>query len=814
MRREQVAVDQEFLRAMASDGWRQELVMRHLNREQHPDSRFGMGNSQTLNPLTSAQARQWFEKHYSANLSHLVVYSSYSTREMQEMVERYFSQIPNRHIEPFTVLGRRRGYKTKEKLVAIEPHAEVRELTLTWELPYNYRSDLEGHVPALVAFILGSEGEGSLLAHLKQEGLAETISAGRQVLKREDTPTMLFHIVVGLTPEGVKQKNQVIQEVFGLIDLLATQGVPSYIFDEIKTMNQLNYEYQSRISPFDLVSYHAKELIEEPLATYPDQTILPSYFDQEACSTLVDQLKPRTAHITLLAPLSESSLKATEKEPYMGVEFTIEPIERETFLNWEHPQTSSDLSLPPPNPYLPTALEVSYQGRPREEMGTPLLLQDNDFGQAYYLQDKNFLSPQIAWNFLIKSNQLRPGNARSAALLDLWVRAVSENLTQVTYAASLAGLGFILEAKAEGVMLSVAGYSEQGALFLQQIANHMRNIPLNEEEFLRHKESLAADYRNKEKEPPVQQAMALTKRVLFENYVPEHERLQELKELSYGAFLLFADSFFDATYLSSALFGNLTRENAEELLRDFSATCQQNPYPEGKTLHPKIATLSEHKGPYLLSKPIQMEGNAALLAIEQGPYTPQRHAAQIILTAGLEEPFFTSLRTKQQTGYVVLSWGQELERHLFTFFAVQSTTIDGRDLVARYEQMIEEFLRAMESRFLTQDRFEDLKNASIAKLKMAPKNPKAMSDRLFELAFHYDGDFDWHQKQIAALEELSYADFLLLARESLGQANKRRLGILIEGKISGDSGLRYKSARTPSKLRSLSKYSSRSGLKN
>jgi insulysin len=156
----------------------------------------------------------------------------------------------------------------------------------------------------------------------------------------------------------------------------------------------------------------------------------------------------------------------------------------------------------------------------------------------------------------------------------------------------------------------------------------------------------------------------------------------------------------------------------------------------------------------------------------------------------MKEPFFSTLRTQQQTGYVVASADQDLENHLFNFFIVESSSHDGRELIARYELFIEQFLKDLQSSHYPQERFTRVKDSLIEALLQMPPNPEEMGALLKTLAFTYR-DFHRIENRIISLQKLSFDEFKLLAQEMLGPSNRRRLGLIVEGEMDPEMLIRY-----------------------
>ena len=791
MAREQHAVDQEFARAVENDGWRTELVHRAVGNPKHPASRFGMGNLETLNEISSEEIRGWFGRHYSANLAHLVVYGPQDIETLQEAVIANFSSIPNREYAPFVIKGATVG--RPKRITHIVPHKRLRQLHLMWELPYNYEEQLNAQSGRHLSFVLGHEGQKSLLAQLKAEGLAEGIYAGARCWHKPYSENFTFNIVVLLTEEGVSRYEHVSERIFQMIARMQHDGIPHYIHDEIRTAAKLNYAFQTRSDAFTLVSEHARGLCNEPIETYPKKSVMPERFAAKACLGLAEQLQWNNCHMTLVAPTNESGVLPTKSEPWMDSKYTVRDLPRHQLNRFRDATITASLDLPRPNPYLPQDLEIRTG-----PAGNPQLLVDSKFGRIYYKADDLFSVPQIAWNFTIKSDQIVPGNAASAALLDLYCRAVNERMNEAAYQASLAGISYQLTPSEHGIDLQVAGFSDKALDFLSTMLAALKSPAPSESEFALWKDSLIQSYGNSARETPMTQAAEMAKSVIYTNFVTAEERQEAIRSISYQEAATFCKAFAHKTYIEGTLYGNHNRATAQRVIQSLRHDLQQIPFAEGKNLRPLITSLPNSEGPFILSKKVPSQGQAAILMVQDGPFSLKRRAAQRVLLSALEEPFFTNLRTKQQTGYLVWSWDQEVERNLFDFFAVQSNSHDGRDLIARFEALIEESLRNP----LPEQRFEALKQAQITRLSQSPKNPAEMCQRLHQLAFKYN-DFDWIDANIDALHNLSYGEFQILSKETLGRTNKRRVALLIQGQLPEESTLQYRPMRSVERLKTL-----------
>ena len=102
------------------------------------------------------------------------------------------------------------------RLVKIEPVKDIRELKLWFSIPGTRH--LYGSKPGQqLGFVLGHEGEGSLLSYLKDKGWAITLSAGASEFSRDYGAGV---VTVGLTEKGLKEYKEVLKATIDYIDLI------------------------------------------------------------------------------------------------------------------------------------------------------------------------------------------------------------------------------------------------------------------------------------------------------------------------------------------------------------------------------------------------------------------------------------------------------------------------------------------------------------------------------------------------------------------------------------------------------------------
>lgn len=803
--RELQAIDQEYAKNKDKDDIRELYVYKELGNPNHPNHAFNMGNSLTLAKVSREVLQKWYQEHYSANLMRLIVISPLSLKKLKELVIEDFSNVPTTHRAPLEMKMSTLSPEIKGHIVYIEPVKDIRTLTLIWELPPKFADMMSSKPYNVVCQILGYEDKGSLLAYLKREGLGETLTCSSVKIGPN---TMAFSIAVELTDFGVQHLNRVLEGIFQAISFFQQNEVPKYLFDEQQRTQQLTYQYQIRKDAFDTMFEYAIILPHEDIASFPELSNTLQKFDPEAINELFRYLTPQNAFIDLLAPSELTGIKPEKQERWVGASYAVRKIPQETMESWLKATPDSQTAFPLTNPFVPTKLELIQQAildNPEKSLlPRPSLIVNNDFGKVYYAPDQRYLVPQLSLSFELITPEIVEGNAQKGVLADLFIKLITESLKEYTYLASIAGLDYEIKRSLKGLEITIDGYNEKALLLLNKIIDSMKNEVIDEQKFLLYKEILQRQYQNAQFESPVEQAFEGLKNILYRSYTTKEEKYQAIGSITLNQFNEFRKNIFSKIYYEGVIFGNLTEKQAQEITNIIFSLNESQPYPLADQPKTEVALLPQ-KSPFLVEIPSKALGNAVLLSIQDEPFTFKKRAAQEILMQGMKEPFFTTLRTKQQTGYLIDSAAEIAEKHLFDIFAVQSGTHDGRDLLARFELFIESFMQEITTE-MSKSRYDNIHQSLLLELQQPPKNMKEMGSTLREIAFKYDGDFNWLDKRIQGFQDLTYDEFLTYAADVMGKQNRRRLGIWVKGTMPEEKVLQYDTVDRPNEWKKTLHY--------
>ncbi len=784
VKRELNAVNQEHQKNIENDGWREYMVLKENANPKNPNSKFSTGTAATLSIISIDTLRTWFQKQYSANQMHLVIYSKEPLESLITLTTSTFSQIPSNtpikeSLEPMLSCGQ------KGHITFIEPIQNLKRISLVWEMPQEAALDYDGKTPNLIAYALNSKGDNSLFQSLRKEGLAEGLHAEADRLGKN---LVLLNLSIDLTKSGIANLDDVFTRVFQTISYLKRSSIPPHLFNEYKKMSDIDYQWQSRYSAFEYVSELADIMIDEPLSTFPQKSTSIHAYKPKVLQEILIKMTPENAAFFVTASSELTKQKFDRKEKWMNVDYSVVKIDEQKIALWSQASTDPKLGSSTPNKFIPNNLTILSQEK-QTPIESPELLSDDSFGKCYFVKDTYYLVPNVSLQVGIKSPLLTE-QVKSISCSDLLVLHLHRKLTPTLFSANRAGLEAYFSRSDLKIHLSMNGYSDKINVLTGTMIDALKGPAPTKEEFELLKDELLISYENQSRTLPYYQASSLLLNLLYNNYPLGSELSQTLQQTSYEDFVTFHSEVFSKAYLEGTITGNIDASHANTLWKQIKSNLTPSVYPPSEHQKRKVLSLPDTQGPYTVKTSTTLQGNAAILMLQFKDTSSPAIVAERILSKATSEAFFSTLRTKQQIAYIAKSWGKEEENELLLFFAVHSASHPPEELLARFELFLEDFSHNFEI-YIPEERFLTIKQSIVTNLAKSPDNLPSYAKEIDTLAFTWNGDFTRKSKLIKAAETLSYEDFKNISLTFLSRQNTKRIAFLVQGARATEQPFSY-----------------------
>lgn len=781
--RELLAVDSEHSKNLQQDGWRQSQLLRNAVNPLHPLHHFMTGNSVTLrdNPAkNSIDVRQalldFHAKYYSANVMNLVIVGRETPEELLAMAYESFTPVIDRQVQVLTGEEIGQGHEAfpperRARLVHVVPVTNVKSACFQFIIPTqkeNWRSK-----PSMyVSHLLGHEGAGSLLAALKQRGLATELHAGDSL---DEAGVGMLSVNVILTDAGERDVGTVGGLLFAYIKLLQGSDPSEDIFRELQRIGDLGFRFRSISDAVQTASTLA-----HTLPDYPPECLLSAgaklwNYEPSQIVDILGCLKCENLRLVLSSQTYESV--CTTREPWYGTPYVDEPLPDEWRARWEtagQAERIPELAVPLPNPFVPEDLGL----RPPDEFEHPATpdrldlqceingLSADRVATVFFRKDEQFGMPKASCAFQLYC----PWAGESASqrvLAELWCVAVQEELNEFAYEAQVAGLRYSLQATPAGMVVGVSGYNDKLPVLLAAVADKMaRLIEVPEASFtiayriLERNLDIAAT-----RSPPHHQASA---REQWSLLTPAHtvfERLTAVRAITSRDVLRgIGRKLLDQCHVECLVQGNLTKDEARGLVKNFLGVLSiQRPLdalpPRGVAVLPSGWTYMKRQG----TNPEERNGSV-LVTLQVAEENLWNRCLTDLVGQVLGQRFFDDLRTKQQLGYIV-SASAYGERSCFVGMRMLVQSERPTDeVVDRVREWLDGAMNFLESG-LTAAEFEEYKAALISLHRERPKSLGEEFGRNWSEVASRGFEFLWSQEAATQLEHISLADLRAFVRE-------------------------------------------------
>jgi insulysin len=736
--REMNAVDSEFEVNLERDVWRNQRLRRHLSDPNHPYSNFAIGNLATLTGIERREFIEFFDRHYSANQMALALTGTASLDQMEAWARTYFSPIENKNVERITFEQRFLPPGDAARIAYINPVQEMQDLWMTFNIP-SMRDRYAGKAGELLSYVLGYEGQGSLLSILKAEGLATQAYASPDYTSDDFG---ILYTGASLTPKGIANYDRVLELFYGYFELLRNAPYPAHLFEEQGYLARLNELYTDKGEGAGRAVDLANAALNFPLADAERTEFIWAEPDQDGYFEILDYLRPAN----MLALVIGKELPTDSVEPYFGSEYTLHEHTGELYARLADAQPAAGLTVPGANPFIPDDATLIAD--------RPTLLIDEPGLQLFYSQDQEFERPRAAYVFRIRQPEAMT-DLRSSVLKGLYIDAINEMMNEVTYDARLAGLNFSLSQDLEGIRIAVDGYGQSASTLLDYIVTHLPHLDLPEERFQALKDLQLRSLASFNRQDAYIQAVELHRKAGLNQYYSPPEILPVATAISYEDVKAFGETLFNQGKIESVIHGNLTDAQAIAAAR-MVQTKLGLAMPAGTALFDLEARAPEAGEDQVLPAQLIVNNSTYWQEYIMGEDRPDLRAASIVIRNFISSPFYTEMRTRQQLGYIVWAFTTRREQLIHTGFVIQSADFGPTELRESAEAFIQTFPTLWSE--LTPEQFQTLISAARSEIVEKDKSIAERTSSYFSRAFQHDGDWDRQRATLAALDALTAED--------------------------------------------------------
>ncbi|KAK2006162.1 hypothetical protein LZ32DRAFT_109256 [Colletotrichum eremochloae] len=757
------AIDSEYENNRRKDGPRLVYLERSLSNPNHPYQKFSTGNIESLKSWPSkngidvrASIMDLYSKHYSANRMKLVVIGREQLNVLQEWVAMFFSSIPNKNLTP-------QRWEDEAPLqedelgtrILVNPIMDMRILRLVF--PFLDQELLFDSQPGkYVSHLISHKSPGSIMAFTKYKNWVDQVGT---FFRRISPGTGdMFECQFHLTEEGLSNYKEVLKVFFQYVSLLKEAPPQKWIFEELQTMADINFDHQERVSEIDFTRETSMRM-QKPL---PRNRLLSgdarlSSFEPALITKALACLRPDNFRLTIVSQTFRAD--CNQKEKWYGIEHCVEKFpddlmdELKAAASCTASERPSSLYLPGGNKYIPSNLMVKRSKATNLTRG-PKKIIDNPSTQIWF-HDHTPPSPKAIVYTSFQSPDIRPsaGDVLKTTVLTFLLYDAFET---ECYEATLAGLWYQISSEGRVIYLRIGGYNDKLPELLEKLLTIIQSFKVLKTRYDNIFNRIKRYYSNLEFHEPYKQVSSYMACLHSEHAFTTDDLSAELPTITLEGVEKFKNNFLPTAYIESYYNGNLSESDVRRMVHMKTAIL---PNRSSGDMKPAIRSLRIPPGTNYIFKKFLGGLKNVDNCIEYCLYTGERddlvRTKTMLLNQLSCESAFHQLRTVENLGYVVHS---EV-KHFRTTYGF-SLTIQSQQSPQDLEFRIENFLNSFSNRLLSmsQEDFEAHKRSLIDKLAEKPKN--LAEESMKHWAQISDGNYDFEQDlgDAARLQNLTKSD--------------------------------------------------------
>ena len=671
-------VHSEYMARIRDESRRENDVLNQLLNPDNPTTGFAVGSRDTLaDPEGEATLRErvidFYHRYYDANVMNLAVVAPQPLDELEALVVERFADIPDHDLSAPTIDAPLIDPDTLPRYVERQSLQDRRQLRFYFPIP-DPTDEYRTKPTQLIAHLLGDEGDGSLLAVLREAGLADGLSAG---VGRGDGNEALFTVSISLTPAGAERLDDIEATLFAAIEQIRADGLAEWRYDEQKSLSEQAFRFQQHGAPQQEATRLAMSLSRYPVEDVQYAAYRMDGMDSERQQRYLDAL----TQDNMLRFYSAPDVESDTVSPWFNTQWKEQPPTATG-------QALSGLALPEPNPFI--ASDLTLQGGQDEQ---PTALIETPAFTTWHMQDSRLNTPSVEWRVSLQ-HPSASYSAEEAVLTRLLAGWLNDSLNEPLYPARIAGQSFSAYAHARGITLSFSGWRDGQTPLIEQALEQLQQADISTGAFERVRYQLQREWRNAPQASLTGQASRALGEALLTPQWSTAELLEASQRLEKRHLENFRRRFLDDLYIDAMAVGNLNAEQAQEqanLIRGaLTPRLTRDDIPPLTPL--EVSSESE------ILHPHSTREESLVLRYLQGRDTSVEEQARLsVLAQWLDTPFYQQLRTEEQLGYIVNAGYSPMLEAPGISLIVQSPDVDSSTIAERMDA----FMEAAEARLNT-----------------------------------------------------------------------------------------------------------------
>ena len=750
--KERKNIEAEFELKLKDDIRRLYDVHKETINQRHPFSQFSVGNVDTLadrNGVSiSKEVKDFFNRYYQASYMTLAIEGPQTLVELAKLAKEMFTDIKNDET-PLTAITEPLYLPEHQSIyVNVKPVKNDHQLIISFAME-SIDKYYQDKPESVLAYLIGHEGSGSILAQLKQKQWAMGLTAGSGI---NGSNFKDFNVSISLTELGESCIDEIIAIVFSYIGLLKSAKLPIFYYQEKQAIASLSFTYHEKSRPLDNVSQLVINMQHYPCEDYIFGDYIMSGMDNDNIDLLLSYLNAdnvRVIHVSQDNTFSQTSF-------WYQVPYSVTQIPEEKIASWRDLSTPSNtnfklntaLFLPEANPYI-SGNPLVYDNI--DNCTLPTKIEDSSGLAAWYIQDTTFKVPK-GYIYLGIDSPYSIESVDTIAMTRLFVDLYTNTVVEENYDAELACIHYHLYAHQGGITLQISGISENQPRLLEKLLYRLTHHNPSKENFTLFKQQLIKHWQNSDKSKSISQLFSSLSSLMQPNNPSADELSDALSTISFLQYQSFCQKLFKKITLEVLIHGNWLLDHATDIVANIKQAFNKN-YNKKYAVQCPVVDITNKR---TLILPMQIpDHDHASVVYTPLPTRDENLVALTMVTSHLLSPlFFQEMRTEKQYGYLVGVGYVPINRYPGIAFYIQSPHVDAIALTKAIDEFISNSLEMLTG--ISDENWSHLISGLAGQLQEKDNNLRIKSQRFWAAICNKDLTFSHKEQLVTAILALNF----------------------------------------------------------
>lgn len=730
--------------------------------ENHPLENFGTGNDSSLSkydkPTLAKKMREWWKANYSSEKMSLVLYGPLSIEKLQEMANKYFSNIPVFKGRSSHNLA---SFNTDGKLPQIARTVideDERAMLLLFPI-HNFNKSDNAASARFIESLLEKAVPGSFVNYLKGYRFASSISA--EVVSIDEVTYL--EVYIDLWYKGGEKYWDVIKGLFYYVDKLKNEAMEQWRIDEFNLSQALKWCYEEGV---DLETYARNLNITHAKNVFSHNKI-ETQINTHVYKSILDAIRVDNMFAVIVYP----HFSVDKETPWFEIEYSLESLTESDFKNFQpDPKKNLYMERPQLNPYLPSEMIIlkDLKREPPEKLD----FQENF--NAWYQKDFSFKDAR-SYFYLDLSAYVIDESKKSSAVANLLVEILEEQLKYLDSSAEDANNDLTIKKVRNGIGIYFEGYPEAIDKLIDQVLSKLNDFKIRKDLFEGYRYGWMNYLKKPEEIHPLNQSDEMQKQLIKGPGYSYSEQYAGIRGARKSYVFNLLNDLKDNLSVTSLSYGNVTREQANAWNKKVQdALVKQLKPHQNYNVATKLPS-----GITRVTQETDYDDSVTELYVQGHNDSDAEKAKFRLLHYLMSEKFFSELRTEKNLGYVINARALRYENVPGFNFRIQSPYKSPDQLETSIIQFLGSYALTLDKMDIKE--FQAAKDALMTELRKDPDTSGAFASRAWKAIRIEHNNFDYSLAQLKAIENYSKSEFAEWYNDRFLSLSKKLLSVMVKG---------------------------------